>query len=263
VLNLLVNARDAIGENGQLLLRSRPAPPPAATPPRRASTPPPSEGLLISVTDNGPGIDANTMQRIFEPFFTTKSQGSGLGLATAYGLVRASDGEMFVDSTLGVGTEFSVWIPSSTQSLRPSGIVVSEPPEHGSSAAPSGEQLSVLLCDDDGMILQALSRMLRDLGHDVTMARNLSDAWSCWQRSPDVFSVLITDVRLGTDRGTELARRVLADRPDTLVILMSGDFQSIDVLNPVWARAAHLQKPFDRSALCAALSSKRRRAPRS
>jgi signal transduction histidine kinase len=260
VLNLLVNARDAVGENGQLLLRSRVSQPPAARPNRRASAPPLSDGLLISVADNGPGIDASMMQRIFEPFFTTKHQGSGLGLATAYGLVRASDGEMFVESTPGVGTEFSVWIPCSTQVLRPSGIVPTEPPARTPSNAPSNEHLTVLLCDDDGMILQALSRMLRDLGHDVTLARNLDDAWSCWQRSADVFSVVITDVRLGADRGTELARRVLADRPDTLVVLMSGDFQNIDVLNPVWSRVSHLQKPFDRSALCAALSRTRRRS---
>lgn len=262
VLNLLVNARDAINDTGHIILRSRLSPPPAARPSRRNSSPPMCDGLLISVTDNGPGIDAHMMQRIFEPFFTTKSQGSGLGLATAYGLVRASDGEMFVDSTPGVGTEFSVWIPRSTHEvLRPSGIVPSESPASTPpSVAPSGEQHSILLCDDDGMILQALSRMLRDLGHDVTLARNIDDAWTTWQRAAEPFSVVISDVRLGTDRGTELARRILADRPSTQVVLMSGDFQSIDVLNPVWARVAHLQKPFDRSALCAALSRTRKRS---
>jgi CheY-like chemotaxis protein len=215
--------------------------------------------LLITVSDTGTGMDAQTMQRVFEPFFTTKAQGqgSGLGLATAYGLVRASEGEMFVESTPGVGTEFSVWIPRQLGSSpqRPSGIVLSEAPERERSAAPSGEELSVLLCDDDSMILQSLSRMLRDLGHDVTIARNMSDAWANWQRTAEPFSVVITDVRLGTDRGTELARRVLTEHPETLVVLMSGDFQSADILNPVWRRVAHLQKPFDRNALSAALSS--------
>jgi len=260
ILNLLVNARDAIGDHGSITVRCLVAPPPAARSTRRSSAPPARDGLLISVTDDGPGIDPHTMQHLFEPFFTTKLGGSGLGLVTAYGLVRAAGGEVFVESTLGVGTEFSVWLPRATdiRPVRGSDIVLSEPPQRTPSAAPSSERKSILLCDDDTMILQALTRMLRDIGYDVTLARGMTEAWQTWLSSERRFAVVITDVRLGSDRGTELVRRVIADRPETHVILMSGDFQNIDILNPVWPRTSHLQKPFNRAALCAALSGRDR-----
>jgi signal transduction histidine kinase len=260
ILNLLVNARDAIGEHGSITVRCRVAQPPAARSTRRSSAPPAMDGLLVSVTDDGPGIDPHTMQHLFEPFFTTKLGGSGLGLVTAYGLVRAAGGEMFVESTLGVGAEFSVWLPRATdmRPVRASDIVLSEPPQRTPSAAPSSERKSILLCDDDTMILQALTRMLRDIGYDVTHARGMNEAWQTWLGSERRFAVVITDVRLGSDRGTELVRRVIADRPDTHVILMSGDFQNIDTLDPVWPRTSHLQKPFSRAALCAALSGRDR-----
>lgn len=259
VLNLLVNARDAIRDNGMVILRSQIAPTPAAATWRRGSTPPPSEGLLIKVADNGVGIDPSTMEHLFEPFYTTKHEGNGLGLATAYGLVSACGGEMFVESKLGVGTEFAVWIPraNSQQGQRPSGFVLSDRPvtRQRLSDPPKREVRSVLLCDDDPMILHALSRMLRDLGYDVSPARTLHEAWETWQSDPQRTSIVITDVRLGKERGTELVRRVLAARPDVRVVLMSGDLQSIDTRDPVWNKVTHLQKPFNRAALVAALGA--------
>ena len=259
VLNLLVNARDAIRDNGTVVLRGQIAPMPTTSVKRRASSPPATDGVLIKVADNGMGIDPATMQRLFEPFFTTKAKGSGLGLATAYGLVSACGGEMFVESKLGAGTEFAVWIPCATSAepLRPSGFVLSDKPERRrESSGPQKRSQAVLLCDDDAMILHALSRMLRDLGYDVTQARSLNEAWESWQSDSQSLDLVITDVRLGKERGTELARRVLGLRPDTRVVLMSGDLQSVDTRDPVWSKVTHLQKPFNRAALVAALNGK-------
>lgn len=246
-LNLLVNARDAIPHAGSVLLRSRIAPPPAAIAHAKGAQPERPPGLLVSVTDTGMGIDAPTMQRLFEPFFSTKTSGSGLGLATSYGLVSACGGEMLVESKLGVGSEFSVWIPSALQRssvppAQPRGLAPTPPPG-----------TAVLLCDDDPMVLQALSRVLRDLGHEVSHAVSMEEAVERWQAEPQRFSMVVTDMRLGKARGIDLARKVLAERADVHVVLMSGDLTGVNMRDPIWTRVTHLQKPFNRAALCAAI----------
>jgi signal transduction histidine kinase len=255
VLNLLVNARDAIRGSGRVVMRSRASPPPAASGKLGPTTPEPRAGLLITVADNGSGIDPLTMQRLFEPFFTTKTHGSGLGLATAYSLVSTCGGEMWVESKLEIGTEFTVWIPrfEPSPSLRVSGVVASARPQRVMSVGPAGELPAVLLCDDDPMILHALGRVLRDMGHEVTSASEVGEAWELWQRRAERFALVLTDMRLGKEPGLELARRILADRADTHVVLMSGDSPAVDALDPIWTQVTYLQKPFNRAALCAAI----------
>ena len=263
VLNLLVNARDAIEAPGTVLLRSRVSPPPAALAHTNGSGSERPQGLLISVTDDGIGIDAHAMPRLFEPFYTTKPLGSGLGLPTSYGLVRACGGEMLVESKPGVGSEFAVWIP---RFVPAPGMRISEQPQGArermdrlrrDTPSASERKAPVLLCDDDPMLLHALSRVLRDLGYEVTQARDLHDALRCWEEARQRYGVVITDLRLGRDRGIDLARKVLIERPEVNVIMMSGDVSSADCRDPLWEQVTHLQKPFNRAALCAAMSGTR------
>lgn len=265
VLNLLVNARDAIEARGTVLLRSRISPPPAALAHAGGAAPERQQGLLISVTDDGAGIDAQSMPRLFEPFYTTKPAGTGLGLPTSYGLVRACGGEMLVESKPGVGSEFAVWIPRYLPAPGARGEVSEQPrsardrtePLRRDTPAVSERRGPVLLCDDDPMLLHALSRVLRDLGYEVTQARDLPDALRRWDEGPERYGVVISHLRLGRDRGIDLARKVLDERPDVNVILMSGDVSSADCRDPLWEQVTHLQKPFNRASLCAAMSGTR------
>jgi CheY-like chemotaxis protein len=250
-LNLLVNARDAVGAHGSIVLRSQLAVAPPTVEGR------PERGVCISVVDTGAGIDAETMQHLFEPFFTTKNTGHGLGLATAYGLVRACGGELTVESQVAVGSEFALWLPEVPASAVPAVTAAAcvEAAPAATTARPTrvaGTQ--VLLCDDDPMLLQALSRALRDLGYDVTQARSLVSACAAWRRDPTRYQLVVTDLRLGQERGLELVRQVLAERSNVHVVVMSGDMQGPDRDDPVWRQVTCLQKPFNREALRVAVS---------
>jgi signal transduction histidine kinase len=253
VFNLLVNARDAVHASGSLLLRSRVSSPPPTLQALDPTRPAPTHCLVITVADNGIGMDARARKRIFEPFFTTKAHGSGLGLATAYGLVRACGGDISVESKPNVGTEFAVWLPLHELASAPELAALS--PNAGS--RPLAQHAGFLVCDDDPLVLQAIARMLRDMGYDVTQARGAEEALARWHEDPQRYATVITDMRLGERRGIDLAREILRERADVAVLLVSGDFSGRDVLDPVWKHVAHLQKPFDRVELTAALSRMR------
>jgi CheY-like chemotaxis protein len=234
-----------VGAHGSIALRC------ALAPERSGAA---VRGVRISVADTGGGIDAETMQRLFEPFFTTKNSGHGLGLATAYGLVRACGGELSVESQVSVGSEFALWLPEAPASE----LTAEVPLTHRDAAARPGHAgvagSHVLLCDDDPMLLQALSRALRELGYEVTQARSLVSAQAAWRRDPKRYQLVVTDLRLGQERGLELVRDVLAEPSNVRVVVMSGDMHGPDRDDPVWRRVTCLQKPFNREALRQAVS---------
>jgi hypothetical protein len=215
VLNLAVNARDAMDGSGTLRLATR------------------NDGdeTVIVVSDTGSGMDEETQGRIFEPFFTTKGvgRGTGLGLSTVYGIVTQSGGTISVDSRLGLGTTFELRFPSTAPAEQP---VAAGP------AAPSaahGER--VLVVDDEEVVRDVVARLLGDAGYDVLVAPSPQAALEL--DAP--FDVLLTDVVMPDLDGPALAERLGASR----VVFMSGYDQEALVAGD----APFLQKPFARETL--------------
>jgi CheY-like chemotaxis protein len=195
---------------------------------------------MLAVSDTGCGMDADTQARIFEPFFTTKEpgKGTGLGLATVYGIVKQSGGNIWVYSELGKGTTLKIYLPRVDKT--------SELPEPG--AAPAeifrGSE-TVLLVEDDEMVRALAQAILERYGYTVLAARNVHDALRLAQEGPVQIHLLLTDTIMPVMNGPELAKRFRSIRPETKVLFMSGYTDKVIVntaaLEP---GTAFLQKPF-------------------
>jgi two-component system NtrC family sensor kinase len=205
VMNLVVNARDAMPAGGTCTIST------ALTDHGRSVT--------LTVADTGHGIDPAVLPHIFEPFFTTRrgERGTGLGLATVYGLVTQHGGILEVDSTPAAGATFRIKLPA-----------VPPPTEDAPSVVPSGprferERRQVLLVEDSEDVRRAVGRVLQGLGCEVRAASNATDALALWAEARDWVDVLLTDVVMpGALSGVQLARRLRVDRPDLFVIIASG-----------------------------------------
>ncbi len=176
----------------------------------------PGSYVKLSVTDTGHGMDEETMQRIYDPYFTTKEvgKGTGLGLAVVHGIVQRHEGAVSVISEIGKGTRFDVYLPRV---------------EPGSSfdAAKEARDLSkgmerILIVDDEQMVADLGSRMLTQLGYEVTRETNPVSALETFRRDPDAFDLIITDYTMPHITGTELAGEILKIRPDMPIILCTG-----------------------------------------
>jgi two-component system, cell cycle sensor histidine kinase and response regulator CckA len=249
VMNLAVNARDAMPAGGTLKLETTAVEltEPYADDRVRIE---PGSYVRLRVSDTGVGIPEDQLEHIFEPFYTTKEvgQGTGLGLATVFGIVEQSNGHVVVDSTPGVGTTFSVYLPvSQTKAL---------------AAAPAGERRpeplpgseSILLCEDDDALRQLTELMLTDAGYRVHASGSPLDAVRFADSRPDAIDALVTDVIMPEMQGTELAQRVQALRPGLPVLFVSG--YTPDSLRrradlPEGSRL--IAKPFDNATLLGAL----------
>jgi len=207
VLNLAVNARDAMEEGGRLLLRTANVFSSAA--PHRSS-------VLLEVADTGHGMDAATRGRIFEPFFTTKEigKGTGLGLATVHGIVEQSGGRIEVESELGRGTVFRISFP--TAAGRPSPADPADPPP------PHGGSESILLVEDEATVRELASRILRGAGYRVLAAANADEALALSERAGSGVDLLLTDVVMPGMSGRELAEELARRRAFRAVVFMSG-----------------------------------------
>ncbi len=227
IVNLAVNARDAMPKGGHLVLHAERA---CIGSNRVVSNPDAQSGefVCISVTDTGCGMDADTLSRLFEPFFTTKDvgQGTGLGLATAYGIVRQHNGWIEVASEPGKGSTFRVFFPRCTQPI------VQPLPAPASSAATPTIQASgktILLVEDEAAVRMLAERLLRRLGYTVLSAANAHEALRVWEEHARAIDLVLTDMVMpGGLSGRELAARLTADCPKLPVIFTSGysvDFQ--------------------------------------
>ena len=219
VLNLVVNACDAMPSGGRLAIETRNAPVDEA-PGAQASTPtdPGSSSLVaIAVSDTGIGMDAATRARIFEPFFTTKApgEGTGLGLAMIFGFVKQSGGEIAVRSDPGRGTTFTLYFPSA------GGAPASRPRAPAAPTSSTGSE-TVLLVEDEGQLRKLVARVLERSGYRVLAAAGPLAALEMSRRHEGPIDLLLTDVVMPDMSGDELADRLTAERADIRVLMMSG-----------------------------------------
>ena len=241
LMNLAVNARDAMPRGGRLTIETRPAElgeeQVRANPGVR-----PGPYVLLAVSDTGCGMDEATRARAFEPFFTTKGpgKGTGLGLATVYGIVRAAGGHAAIASEPGRGTTFEIYLPPAAGEARAAAAVAGE--------APGGTE-TVLLVEDDAAVRALAKRALERRGYDVLEAGGGGAALAV-SAGAGAIHLLVTDVVMPGMGGRELAGRLRGLRPGLRVLYMSGYTDDALVRHGVLAgEAAFLQKPFTPESL--------------
>jgi two-component system, cell cycle sensor histidine kinase and response regulator CckA len=229
IMNLAVNARDAMPEGGRLSL----------TVEGLAET----RQVVLTVSDTGHGIDRETQARIFEPFFTTKAQGrgTGLGLSTVYGIVQQSGGRISVESEPGHGAAFRISFPQVDDP-----IAAQEPPQVRSEARGSE---AVLVVEDDPLVRELVRTVLERAGYQVTVAKTPTEALDFIRTEPREIHLLVTDVVLPEMNGRALAGRIIGERPDIRVLFMSGYIDHGLAENGVDAGVAFVVKPFTPHAL--------------
>jgi len=249
VLNLAVNARDAMPRGGKFMLETaivefdeafaREHPPMTA-----------GKYVQLSVSDTGSGMDAVTVSRIFEPFFTTKEvgKGTGLGLATVYGIVHQSGGYIWVYSEPGHGTTFKMYLPSADDKVRPASTPEAEAP------LPKGHGTTILLVEDDNIMRQLTRRMLEEQGYTILEAEDGQAGLKYVEAPQQQIDLMLTDVMMRGLSGPELARRLSTSHPNTKVIYMSGYTGELIAEDDL----AHsgiplLEKPFTRTAMLRAI----------
>ena len=217
LLNLCLNARDAMANGGQLSITMsvREVSPEAADASVEHS---PGQYVCMSVKDTGCGMDEATLKRLFEPFFTTKDvgQGTGLGLATIRGLIQQQHGWVDVESVLGQGSTFTVYLPASLEEAPPPSPV----PERNSSLPSPGR---ILVVEDDPALCRPTEKLLEQAGWTVLVATNAHEALAVWRQHAESIDVLYSDIVMpGHLTGVDLAQRLLAEKPGLKVILTSG-----------------------------------------
>lgn len=234
IMNLAVNAKDAMPKGGRLTVQAE-AVDLAESCTKGAASVPPGAYVLLKVSDTGMGMTEQTLSRIFEPFFTTKEvgQGTGLGLATTYGIVRQSNGYILVESAVGKGTIFEIYLPR----VEPASSIMSPScppagPHHGSE--------TILLVEDQESLRILTKSFLEQEGYTVLQAETGLEALSLVDGYPDPIHLLVTDLVMPGIRGTEFAERLLERRPNIQVIYISG-YSDEEMTDPA---AAFLQKPF-------------------
>jgi CheY-like chemotaxis protein len=243
-MNLAVNGRDAMPGGGRLIIETGNVDLDHAYAREHVSVQPGSY-VMLAVRDTGCGMDAETQTRIFEPFFTTKEpgKGTGLGLATVYGIVTQSGGHIGVESEVGKGTTFRIYLPRVEEKT--------ELAEVGPTPAQSlrGSE-TVLLVEDDEMVLAMAQAILKRYGYTVLAAQNVQDALRLVEENNGPLHMMLTDTIMPGMNGPELAKCVLSLRPRTKVLYMSGYTDKVIVktaaLDPT---AAFLQKPLTPESL--------------
>jgi PAS domain S-box-containing protein len=239
IVNLAVNARDAMPDGGRLTIQTRSIQLDQLDE-QRPSYVPAGSYLVLDVSDTGTGMDERTRARMFEPFFTTKEIGkdTGLGLATVYGIVTQSGGYIAVKSDLGRGTVFSIYLPRATEKVTASG-------HH---AEPSAAQLlgseTILLVEDEDAVRSLASKILRRKGYRVLEARNGTEALRIAEEHRTAIDLLLTDVVMPHMDGRELVKWLKTLRPDTRVLYMSGYTNGADTGPHSGLGESFVQKPF-------------------
>jgi CheY-like chemotaxis protein len=234
ILNLAVNARDAMPDGGRLLIRvavERIDRPPAG------STLTPGDWVRLDVQDTGVGMDAATQARIFEPFFTTKEfgRGTGLGLATVYGIIRQMGGAVTVNSAPGHGATFHVY-------MRPTKLLAVESGIVAEAAAPGGSE-TILLVEDEPGVAKLLQQMLHRHGYQLLVADGPAKALEL-AAAHDRIDMVISDVVMPGGSGPDLVRTLRGDRPGLRTLFISGYADTVLSRDGLPPDAHFLQKPF-------------------
>ncbi len=236
LMNLTVNARDAMPDGGTITIETTVMNPAEGEAPSHAR---------LSVSDTGVGMDDETQSKIFEPFFTTKKrgEGTGLGLSTVYGIVTQVGGTIEIDSRPGMGARFDVLLPMSE-----GGPVAWDTAQEIRPKEPRTE--TVLLVEDSIGFRALMADMLGDDGYTVLVAHDADDALRIAHQHPGEIHVLLTDVVMPHIKGPELAQLVLKERPAVKVLFMSGySDEPLNLETPSGMRAGFLPKPFTPAAL--------------
>lgn len=243
LLNLAVNARDAMPDGGSIVIAAREE----TVKPRSRSKLKAGRYVRLSVKDTGEGMDKTTLRRAMEPFFTTKGvgRGTGLGLSMVHGMTEQSGGRFFLKSQKGEGTTAEIWLPAAK---------ATQPAQGGrfiKDGATGTRPLVVLAVDDDGLVLMNTAVMLQDMGHTVFEATSGDQALEILRREPSV-DLVITDHAMPRMTGAQLAAAIKAERPDLPVILATGYAE----LPPgVDANLPKLGKPFRQQELMQAVTA--------
>jgi two-component system cell cycle sensor histidine kinase/response regulator CckA len=253
IANLAINARDAMPEGGRLAISTRNA----TTLPEEGAGSPSLSGnwVVLEVSDTGSGIDEKTRAQMFEPFFTTKpaGKGTGLGLATVYGIVKQSNGHIRVVSAPGKGARFELYFPL---------VETAVPETQNSSPAETAEDVgggaTILVADDEPALRHAVVEILRASGYKVFEAQTVPDALEIAEQHLGELDVLLTDIVMAVLRGPERARRVTKIHPDIRVVYMSGYAEGFSEAE-LPANSVFLQKPFRFATLLEQLKLVRRR----
>ncbi|HXY70565.1 MAG TPA: ATP-binding protein, partial [Gemmatimonadales bacterium] len=244
ILNLAVNSRDAMPNGGQLTVETANVELDAAYAREHANATP-GPYVLLAVSDTGVGMDAETQSHIFEPFFTTKEQGkgTGLGLATVYGIVKQSGGYIWVYSEPGRGTTFKIYLPRVAEPVE---ATVRRP----SVQTVAGGLETVLIAEDDPAVREVVSAVLSQKGYRLLRAPDGQTALELAQAQPGEIQLLVTDLVMPGMTGRELAEALAAARPGLKVLYMSGYTDDAVVRHGVLeAGMPYLQKPFAPEAL--------------
>ena len=242
--NLVVNAADAMPDGGTLRIQTEHVRI-DSNPSSQSSELAQGDYVLLSVQDEGQGMDSETLSQIFEPFFTTKAPGigTGLGLSTVYGIVKQNRGHMTVESEPGKGTLFRIYLPISQSPIRTHVIDI---PMH--SASPGEE--TVLVVEDEPSVRHLTCRFLEASGYTVVEAEDAPDAIRLAEREPDAIDLLLTDVIMPEISGPELANRLRGRMPRLKVLYMSGypgDFIARHGVSDT--ETPYLHKPFTHEVL--------------
>jgi len=243
IMNLAVNAGDAMPSGGSLTIETHNV---TVDEQCAVTRPPirPGEYVLMAVTDTGHGMDAETKTRIFEPFFTTKEQGkgTGLGLATVYGIVKQSGGCVWVESEPEKGARFEVYLPredETTESVTPDELV----------AARVRGRKTVLIVEDEEGVRELASEFLESAGYTVLTAKDGTEALAIAEQSDEPIHLLLTDVVMPKMRGPELAKRLKGLRTRLRIVYMSGYLEYNRGNDDFLEEGFFLQKPFSRDTL--------------
>src|SRR3984885_11030328 len=224
ILNMAVNARDAMASGGELLIETR-------------NAGQPTQGCVtISVSDTGIGMDSQVLSRVFEPFFTTKEHGTGLGLATSYGIIKENGGDLRVESTPGKGTTFHIELPVTEQTPEDLDLPVER-------RAPRGTE-TILLVEDEDPVRRVVQAMLKRHGYQVLASASSKEALSAAEQHRGEIHLLITDIMMPGMSGRKMAECLTAQRPELKVLYVSGygDAKTQDDVH-------FLQKPFSTEEL--------------
>jgi PAS domain S-box-containing protein len=244
--NLCVNARDAITGTGSITIQSRNT----IVDDAYCSTHPgsvPGEYILLSITDDGCGMDADILGKIFEPFYTTKTfdKGTGLGLATVYGAVKQNNGYIYARSEPGTGTTFTIHLPRFKEKISETKKEkLIEPIQHGTE--------TILVVEDEQIILEMIKRMLQHFGYQILAADRPTEAVRLAKEFGGKIDLLITDMIMPEMNGKDLAANILAFSPELKTLFMSGYSSNIiSQRGEIDPNIHFLQKPFSKNELAA------------